>query len=67
MDYIDISDENYFLGESLFSKNDDSQFDTIFTEGARYLSSKDENLEQIDFENEVVYKIAGYLSLSKNK
>lgn len=65
LDYIDISAANYFLGKSLFSDDGGTKYDTIFTEGVRYLSSKNEKLEQINFENDVVYEISGYLSFAK--
>ena len=55
----------YFLGKSLFSDDGGTKYDTIFTEGVRYLSSKNEKLEQINFENDVVYEISGYLSFAK--
>jgi phosphoglycerol transferase MdoB-like AlkP superfamily enzyme len=41
LDYLDINQENYFLGTSLFDDNANSDFDTMFYDASYLVSTKD--------------------------
>ena len=68
LDYIDISDENYFLGDSLFSKSENrSKYDYNYFAPTCYYTSKDSKIsgilgeDQENFKNELI----SYFAISK--
>ena len=61
LDYIDISEPNYFLGSTLFlQKQNANNFDTIFCEGTYLLYSSDQGtiteLSETDAQYKIVYE-----------
>ena len=52
LDYMDVSEENYFLGNSLFSqeKQNEFNFDTLFYDSYYYLSSSNAEITTLDKE-----------------
>lgn len=64
LDFMDISEENYFLGTSLFSKNTFDELETIYNSELNYLTSKDNvvNFLTDKKEKEVSQRIEDYYS-----
>ncbi|CYW03633.1 LTA synthase family protein [Streptococcus suis] len=57
LDYMDISEPNYFLGESLFYyKENNNSFDTVFFDNAYLLSTDYGNIQPLSETNEETVK-----------
>ncbi len=64
LDFIDISEKNYFIGTSLFSKTTFEELETIYSSELNYLTSKDNIISFLNDkkENEVSQMIEDYYS-----
>ncbi|MBO4126425.1 LTA synthase family protein [Streptococcus suis] len=64
LDFLDISEENYFLGTSLFSKTNYEELEIIYSSELNYLTSKDNvvNFLNDEKESEVSQIIEDYYS-----
>lgn len=61
LDYLDISDKNYFLGDSLFNKNSNNIYDTKFQSYANLYTTANNQisvLEDFDFEKKITQYFA---------
>ncbi|MBJ8325325.1 sulfatase-like hydrolase/transferase [Streptococcus pacificus] len=45
LDYVDISEDNYFLGDTLFNNNSTSKLDTIFSSEDSIFTTKDSKID----------------------
>ncbi|HFI0419467.1 TPA: LTA synthase family protein [Streptococcus suis] len=58
LDYMDISEPNYFLGESLFYyKENNNSYDTVFFDNAYLLSTDYGNIQPLSETNEETVKV----------
>lgn len=63
LDYVDISDENYFLGKSLFSL-EGTKFDRVYYDTFEFVFDNKKNSKDLKYSNEVISNdISGYLSI----
>ncbi|CYV20066.1 sulfatase-like hydrolase/transferase [Streptococcus suis] len=64
LDFIDISEKNYFIGTSLFSKTTFEELETIYSSELNYLTSKDNIINFLNDKkkNEVSQMIEDYYS-----
>ena len=70
LDYLDYSAGNYFLGESLFSKNkNDNIYSTIFVSELTYRTTKDNKISEISKKEKekIEQKVSEYYSIARNK
>ena len=68
LDYLDISAENYFMGDSLFCDAEQSQsaYDTLFFDGTLTASTRGAQISDLSVEQKQQFLrgLAGYFSLS---
>lgn len=70
LDYLDYSAGNYFLGESLFSKNkSDNIYSTLFVSELTYRTTKDNKISEISKKEKekIEQKVSEYYSIARNK
>ena len=70
LDYLDYSAGNYFLGESLFSKNkNDNIYSTLFVSELTYRTTKDNKISEISKKEKekIEQKVSEYYSIARNK
>lgn len=70
LDYLDYSAGNYFLGESLFSKNkNDNIYSTLFVSELIYRTTKDNKISEISKKEKekIEQKVSEYYSIARNK
>ena len=68
LDYIDISSPNYFLGNSLFSTNNvGTKFDTTSTYLMNYISTKNDQIKFIGYDDPVVSDILEYAAIASKE
>lgn len=48
LDYLDISDENYFLGTSLFTEAEQESYDTVFETTDHILTTENKSIQPLD-------------------
>lgn len=70
LDYLDYSAGNYFLGESLFSKNkNDNIYSTLFVSELTYRTTKDNIISEISKKEKekIEQKVSEYYTIARNK
>ena len=70
LDYLDYSTGNYFLGQSLFSKNkNDDIYSTLFVSELTYRTTKDNKISEIskNEKEKIEQKVSEYYSIARNK
>lgn len=65
LDYLDISDKNYFLGESLFNKTADNYFDTKFQSYATLYTTLNNEIKVLD-DFEFEKKLTQYFAIKNS-
>ena len=66
LDYVDISGENYFLGKSLFSNDEGTEFDTTANYLMNYISTKDDKVKYMDINDPIINKMLEYAAIANN-
>lgn len=64
LDYIDITDYNYFLGDSLFADSGLSKYDKYYAEGSIYFSTDQCDVKHFNTENEFEKELIKYYSIA---
>ena len=67
LDFLDITDENYFLGTSLFGREDGSIYNRMFYEGTRFYKTENTKIIQTDRmeDREIIDGIYNYFGIAK--
>ena len=67
LDYLDIKDENYFLGNSLFSSinDNDNNYDYYYYYPGVCYSTFDSSIHGVSDDDEIINKIVKYISVAK--
>lgn len=70
LDYLDITAENYFLGDSLFASAENSNlFDTIYYDGSYYLNTEHNEITELEdgVKTEIQNVIMRYFSIKESR
>ena len=66
LDYLDISADNYFLGNSLFSSISRNNYDYYYFYPGVCYSTFDSSIQGVADDDEIINKIVKYISTAKN-